>query len=93
MLSVIFSLPAEASVSRPELHQQAQQKALQEQLVPEVPDIRLTPAETVEKSHLFLLRIHPVLISLILIFRDEKIFLTGFLSHYLHNRHLTGAWG
>ncbi|EAW1478345.1 ShlB/FhaC/HecB family hemolysin secretion/activation protein [Salmonella enterica subsp. enterica] len=50
MLSVIFSLPAEATVSQPELHQQAQQKALQEQLVPEVPDIRLIPPETVEKK-------------------------------------------
>ncbi|ELK0301871.1 hypothetical protein QJE18_004987, partial [Salmonella enterica] len=46
MLSAICSLSANATTRQAELHQQAQQKALQEQLVPVVPDVRLVPDNT-----------------------------------------------
>ncbi|EDU0272590.1 ShlB/FhaC/HecB family hemolysin secretion/activation protein [Salmonella enterica subsp. enterica serovar Glostrup] len=50
MLSAILSLSAKATTRQAELHQQAQQKALQEQLVPVVPDIRLAPDNTAAKT-------------------------------------------
>lgn len=50
MLYAICSLSAKATTSQAELHQQAQQKALQEQLVPVVPDIRLVPDNTAAKT-------------------------------------------
>ncbi|EKQ2080639.1 hypothetical protein P4Z30_000445 [Salmonella enterica] len=71
-----------ATTSQSEQHQQVQQKALQEQLVPVVPDIRLVPDNTATKTCPYFRMSFPALTSLMLIFRDATFFLTGFL--FLH---------
>ncbi|HAF2131157.1 TPA: ShlB/FhaC/HecB family hemolysin secretion/activation protein [Salmonella enterica] len=52
MLSALFCLSAKATTSQSALHQQAQQKALQEKLVPVTPDVRLAPGKTNENTSL-----------------------------------------
>lgn len=52
ILSALFSQPTKATTSQSVLHQQAQQKALQEKLVPATPDVRLAPGKTSENTSL-----------------------------------------
>lgn len=50
ILSALFSQPTKATTSQSVLHQQAQQKALQEKLVPATPDVRLAPGKPRENT-------------------------------------------
>ncbi|EAC0790367.1 ShlB/FhaC/HecB family hemolysin secretion/activation protein [Salmonella enterica subsp. enterica] len=59
MLSALFCLSAKATTSQSALHQQAQQKALQEKLVPATPDVRLAPGKTPENTSLTFLAESP----------------------------------